>query len=56
VECAFKFIGGDAFTGAAGQLRFAAGVVSGDVNGDGKADFQIAVTGITNMAEGDFIL
>jgi Ca2+-binding RTX toxin-like protein len=53
---AFKFIGGAAFTGVAGQLRFAAGFVSGDVNGDGKADFQIAVTGITSMAEGEFIL
>jgi Ca2+-binding RTX toxin-like protein len=53
---AFTFIGGDAFSSTAGELRFAGGVISGDVNGDGKADFQIAVTGITSMAEGDFIL
>jgi Ca2+-binding RTX toxin-like protein len=53
---AFTFIGGDAFAGVAGQLRFAAGVVSGDVNGDGKADFQIAVIGILSLAEGDFVL
>ena len=51
----FNFIGGDAFTGTAGQLRFANGIVSGDVNGDKVADFTIAVNGVTALAAGDFI-
>jgi VCBS repeat-containing protein len=33
------------FTGEAGQLRFAAGILMGDVDGDGRADFQIRVIG-----------
>jgi Ca2+-binding RTX toxin-like protein len=42
---AFTFIGSKAFTGTPGQLRFAKGVLSGDVNGDRKADLSIRVTG-----------
>jgi Ca2+-binding RTX toxin-like protein len=38
---AFIFIGGSAFTNVAGQLRFSNNILSGDVNGDGIADFQI---------------
>ena len=53
---AFSFIGGTAFGGVAGELRFAAGVVSGDVDGDSVADFQIGLTGVTNVAAGDFLL
>ena len=44
----FEFIGSDAFS-AAGQLRFAAGILSGDVNGDGTADFEIALLGVTRL-------
>ena len=40
---AFSFIGSSAFSGVAGQLRFAGGIVAGDVNGDGIADFEIQV-------------
>jgi Ca2+-binding RTX toxin-like protein len=51
---AFTFIGSGAFTGQAGQLRsyFGAGswMVEGDVNGDGTADFAIAVTTSDNQA------
>lgn len=52
----FEFIGSKAFSGEAGELRFSGGIVSGDVNGDGVADFQIAVTGVTKMYAGDFYL
>lgn len=52
----FSFIGSKAFTGEAGELRFSGGIISGDVNGDGVADFQIAVTGVTKMYSGDFYL
>ncbi len=38
----FAFIGGNDFT-APGQLRFANGILSGDVDGDTAADFQLNV-------------
>lgn len=53
---AFTFIGSSAFGGKAGQLRFASGVLSGDVNGDALADFQIAVLRKTVLAKTDFYL
>lgn len=53
---AFSFIGDADFASRAGQLRFDDGIVSGDVNGDGRADFQIAVTTSTHLVSGDFIL
>ena len=57
---AFHFIGQHAFHHDEGELRFkvtAAGViVQGDINGDGRADFSIAVDGLTAMTKGDFIL
>ncbi|WP_343717036.1 calcium-binding protein, partial [Inquilinus sp.] len=57
---AFNFIGGDAFTGVAGQLRVfteaGALVVAGDLNGDRVADFTIAVSGTASLTAGDFAL
>jgi serralysin len=53
---AFSFIGKSAFSGAAGQLRFASGVLSGDTNGDKMADFVMKVTGLSALAKGDFYL
>ena len=38
---AFDFIRAEAFSGVAGQLRRAGGLIEGDVDGDGIADFQI---------------
>jgi Ca2+-binding RTX toxin-like protein len=52
----FTFIGKDTFDGHAGELRFANGILSGDVNGDGRADFEVKVSGITKMFADDFIL
>jgi hypothetical protein len=37
------------------SLRHAGGLLDGGVNGDGLADFRIAV-GVTALAAGDFIL
>jgi hypothetical protein len=57
---AFAFIGAAAFSGVAGQLRFEQiggnTFVSGDVNGDRVADFQIELTGAITPVASDFVL
>ncbi|MBV9929733.1 MAG: cadherin domain-containing protein [Alphaproteobacteria bacterium] len=58
---AFTFIGSAAFTHVAGQLRFEGDghgntIVSGDVNGDGVADFQIQLVGTIPLVASDFVL
>jgi Ca2+-binding RTX toxin-like protein len=57
---AFSFIGASAFSGVAGQLRADSGAtyvtVSADVNGDGTADFAIAITGVLTLTAFDFAL
>jgi Ca2+-binding RTX toxin-like protein len=56
----FNFIGLTPFSGARGELResFSKGetIISGDVNGDGKADFSIALTGFVLLSGADFHL
>ena len=53
---AFTFIGGSGFHHKAGEVRFKSGVVSGDVNGDGIADFRIKMAALSKMTKGDFYL
>ncbi|KAA9013035.1 hypothetical protein F4U94_17195 [Sphingobium limneticum] len=57
---AFKFIGSNAFTKAAGQLRYDVvdgdAHVYGDVNGDGVADFAIVLQDVDTLRASDFIL
>jgi Ca2+-binding RTX toxin-like protein len=57
---AFTFIGGDPFSGQAGQVRVTdvgeALLVEGDVNGNGTADFAIRVEGIAELSATDFYL
>lgn len=57
---AFRFIGSESFGDRAGELRFANGVVQGDVNGDGRTDFAISVEANGSprgqMAADDFLL
>ena len=56
----FSFIGPNGVFTAAGQIRtYFDGtntLVQGDVNGDGKADFTIAVVGAQNLTADDFVL
>lgn len=57
---AFAFIGSAAFSGTAGQLRFAAAGtdtrVEADLDGDGTADLTIVLTGAHTLDVGDFLL
>lgn len=46
---AFTWIGDMGFSGVAGELRFADGLLEGDVNGDGMADFQIGLNGLASL-------
>lgn len=57
----FTFIGSNAFTsGVAGQLRVTTTggntLVQADINGDGRADFQLVVEGIVPLTAADFVL
>jgi Ca2+-binding RTX toxin-like protein len=51
----FHFIGTQAFHDVKGELRCSGGIVQGDVNGDGKADFEIKVN-LATLVSGDFFL
>jgi Ca2+-binding RTX toxin-like protein len=57
---AFSFIGKDAFSGTAGELRFeVSGILTrvlGDVDGNGKADLQITLADPIDLSGGDFVL
>lgn len=57
---AFKYIGDAAFTHHRGELHeiqlASKTFVEGDTNGDGKADFQIELTGHLHLVKADFIL
>lgn len=56
----FVLIGDAAFSGTAGELRSwtAKGdtYVAGDINGDGSADFKIALDGKLTLTDSDFLL
>lgn len=52
----FDFIGSGRFSSVAGEMRFANGVVTGDVDGDGTADFAIAIGPVVGLTLGDFLL
>ncbi|HUG61100.1 MAG TPA: calcium-binding protein, partial [Methylomirabilota bacterium] len=45
----FDFIGSRAFSRKPGQLRFAKGLLEGDVNGDGRADIKIKLKGVKTL-------
>ncbi|MDE1467294.1 CAP domain-containing protein [Aurantiacibacter sp. D1-12] len=57
---AFDFIGNAAFSGTAGELRFAftngSTMIYMDVDGDAVADYAIRLDGTINLAEANFVL
>jgi hypothetical protein len=63
---AFKWIGGADFHDRKGELHFVKinkpgqlqdkTIIEGDVNGDGRADFQIELSGLIHLSKGDFVL
>ncbi len=57
---AFTWLGTGVFTGHAGELHYAnvsgGSIISGDLNGDAIADFQIKVNNVTLLQASDFIL
>jgi len=58
----FKYIGAAKFHHKVGELQVKynavtdVAIVSGDIDGNGKADFQIEVHSAAALAKGDFIL
>lgn len=56
----FSFIGTQAFSHIAGELRYQVSggqaYVCGDVNGDGRADFTLCVAGVASLRADDFSL
>lgn len=52
----FDMIGSDPFSGDAGELRYSGGMVFGDVDGDGDADFRLMVASKTALDSEDFLL
>ena len=54
---AFVFLGDLRFDKVAGEWRFTNGILAGDVDGDGRADFEVAVAGALAVGEvGDLLL
>lgn len=53
-----SFIGNAAFENVAGQIRYikSIGLLQGDVNGDGTADFEISIANRAVLTVADFIL
>ncbi|MFQ8431791.1 M10 family metallopeptidase C-terminal domain-containing protein [Amaricoccus sp. W119] len=52
----FDFIGADRFSGTRGELRYYKGLVRGDRDGDGRADFTIEIANGAQLDASDFIL
>jgi Ca2+-binding RTX toxin-like protein len=53
---AFVFVGANAFSGTAAELRFTGGLAAADLNGDGLADLEITVQNVAQLAATDFVL
>jgi len=56
IDDSFTFIKSSAFHKVAGELHLVKGVLSGDTNGDGKADFEMQIVGVQKLVPVDFVL
>ena len=56
VNDAFKFIGKKGFHDKAGELRYKGQKLQGDTDGNGAADFEVKVDGISKLKDADLIL
>jgi RTX calcium-binding nonapeptide repeat (4 copies) len=52
----FDFVGREDLDGKAGEVNYQRGVIRGDYDGDGQADFAIAMHGNPRIWESDFIV
>jgi serralysin len=52
----FTFSANSTFSGRAGEMIFAEGLVLADRNGDAEVDFAIDMNGLASMTAGDFLL
>ncbi len=52
----FRFVGADAFDSVGGTLRCSDGIVQGDLDGNGAADFEIQLLGTDTLRATDFVL
>jgi Ca2+-binding RTX toxin-like protein len=52
----FAFVGGAAFSGMAGELRFAGEVLQADLDGNRTADFEVRLLEVSTLNQSDFIL
>ncbi|MGV3550393.1 calcium-binding protein [Rhizobium sp.] len=52
----FVFLGTGAFTGRGGEIRFNAGFIFVDTDGNGNADMIIDMNGLASMANTDFLV
>lgn len=52
----FTYINDQDFGNVAGELRFEDGVLQGDTDGDGNADFEIKVKDVNSLQDADFVL
>lgn len=52
----YTFIGNRAFSGNQDELRFSGGILRGDVDGNGTADFALKLTDVTTLTADDLLL
>ena len=56
LDAELRFIGADKFSGTAGDVRFHRETLQLDLDGDGTADFAIALPGTTKLKSSNLIL
>jgi len=55
-DFAFQFVGGAAYSGRAGEVRFSPGALEIDLNGDSVTDMAVNLPGVTSFSAANLIL